>query len=179
MEWLIFLSQLPTNPSSLRVTTWRKMRAAGALGLQNSAWMMLHTPENEKCLKDLLASIQQQGAGGQIFKVMPLTEDIEKDLVGRFQAERDNEYTEFCGRCNDFLAEIEKETKKKKFTFAELEEIENDLEKMIAWLKKIQEREFSQTSLAGEAGRLMEACRSEFEGFSQAVYAYEKVTGQD
>ena len=179
MNWLIFLSQLPTNPSSLRVTTWRKMRAAGALGLQNSAWIMLHTPENEKFLQDLLAAIQQQGAGGQIFKVMPLTEAIEKDLVGRFETERDNEYTEFCERCNDFLAEIEKETKKKKFTFAELEEIESDLEKMIAWLSKIQSREFSRTSLADEASHLMDDCRSAFEQFSQSVYTHEKVTGED
>ena len=34
MKWLLFLSQLPANPSRLRVAVWRKLRAEGALGLQ-------------------------------------------------------------------------------------------------------------------------------------------------
>lgn len=173
MEWLIFLSQLPTNPSSLRVNTWRRMRAAGALGLQNSAWIMPHTPDNEKFLQDLLTNIQQQEASGQIFKVAPLTDSIEQDILTRFQSERNQEYSEFYERCQECLTEIDKETKKEKFTFAELEEIEDDLEKLTAWLKKIQKRDFSEASKADEAVEIMNQCKSAFNQFSQAVYAHD------
>lgn len=179
IDWLIFLSQLPTNPSSLRVTVWRKMRAAGALGLQNSAWIFPHTPENEQFLQDLLKYIQQQGAGGQIFKVAPLTSDIEEDLLQRFRAERDLEYSEFCERGREFLAEIEKETKREKFTFAELEEIEDDLQKLIAWIGKIRSRDFAGASRAGEASDILNTCQAAFEQFSQKVYAHEGLPGDD
>ena len=173
MDWLIFLSQLPTNPSSLRVTTWRKMRAAGALGLQNSAWIMPHTPDNEKFLQELLTNIQQQDASGQIFSVVPLTETVEQDLLSRFQVDRDHEYSEFCERCQECLAEIDKETKKEKFTFAELEEIEDDVEKLTAWLKKIQKRDFLKSSKSDEAVEIMNQCKSAFNQFGQAVYAHD------
>jgi len=53
MDWILFLSQLPTNPSSLRVTVWRKMRANGALGLQNGVWMLPDRSEQIHFLQDL------------------------------------------------------------------------------------------------------------------------------
>ena len=67
MNWLLFLSQLPANPSSLRVNVWRKLRAAGALGLQNGVWLLPDNPENAAFLQDLLKMVQSQNAGGQIF----------------------------------------------------------------------------------------------------------------
>ncbi|HEX9013956.1 MAG TPA: Chromate resistance protein ChrB, partial [Anaerolineaceae bacterium] len=77
MKWLIFLSQLPAVPSSLRVSVWRKLRAAGALGLQNGVWLLPHDPERVKFLEDLLVAVQAQGAAGQIFSAVPLEEAYE------------------------------------------------------------------------------------------------------
>ena len=57
MEWLLFLSQLPAHPSSLRVNVWRKLRASGALGLQNGVWVLPDQPEQAKFLENLLDSI--------------------------------------------------------------------------------------------------------------------------
>jgi hypothetical protein len=36
--WLLFLAQLPSRPSSARVALWRRLRAAGATTMVNSAW---------------------------------------------------------------------------------------------------------------------------------------------
>jgi hypothetical protein len=175
LDWLIFLTQLPTHPSSLRVAVWRHMRAAGALGLQNSAWILPHTSQNENFLVGQMESIQHQGAGAQVFTVAPLTSEVEKDLLARFQAERGEEYSEFAEGCQDCLAELEKETRQEKFTFAEMEEIEEDLEKLKAWLVKIQKRDFIGGEQAEEAKRLMEACRQRFEQFTQKVYEREEL----
>ncbi len=175
MYWLLFLSQLPTTPSSLRVMVWRKMRAAGALGLQNGVWMLPETPEQVKFLEDLLVSIQHQGAGGQIFKVNSLTDTIEQDILKRFRSERDEEYTEFCERCQEFLREIEKETAKKKFTFAELEENEDDLQKLDSWLEKIQKRDFVGAERAKDALRIFSSAKTVFNTFSTSVYAHQGI----
>jgi len=51
-----------------------------------------------------------------------LDQRIEEDILERFQSDRSEEYDEFIERSEGFLAEIDKETKKQKFTFAELEE---------------------------------------------------------
>ncbi|MCE5207447.1 MAG: hypothetical protein LLG42_03960 [Chloroflexi bacterium] len=170
MNWLLFLSQLPANPSSLRVNVWRKLRAAGALGLQNGVWVLPENPDQSKFLTDLLEAIQSQGASGQIFTVTPKDEAIEQDILARFRLDRDEEYAEFLEHSLEFLAEIEKESEKQKFTFAELEENEQDFQRLSNWLEKIQKRDFIGGEKAREAAEELEKCRNVFEIFSAEVY---------
>ena len=170
MDWLLFLSQLPTHPSSLRVAVWRKLRAAGALGLQNGVWILPNRPEQMRFLEELLATIQSQGASGQIFTVAALGDAVEQDILARFKLDRDEEYAEFNERSLEFVAEIEKETGKQKFTFAELEENEQDLQRLTTWLEKIQKRDFTGGASALKAAAALETCRDRFETFSGAVY---------
>lgn len=170
MNWLLFLSQLPTHPSSLRVNVWRKLRAVGALGLQNGAWLLPDQAEQTKFLEELLGTIQQQGASGQIFKVAPLNDAVEQDILARFAAERQEEYVEFLETCQDFLAEMKKETQKQKFTFAELEENEPDLQRLENWLVKIQKRDFTAGEAARRSTETLEKCRAAFEAFSAEIY---------
>lgn len=170
MDWLLFLSQLSTHPSSLRVNVWRKLRAIGALGLQNGVWVQPKAPEPVKFLEDLLVTIQSQGASGQIFSVSPFNEAIERDILNRFRMDRDEKYAEFQERSQELIAEIKKETGKQKFTFAELEETEQDLQRLENWLEKIQKRDFMGGDNSRRAGETLEACRKAFEVFSSEVY---------
>jgi len=179
MNWLIFLSQLPANPSSLRVNVWRRLRAGGALGLQNGVWVLPDRPEQVRFLEDLLESIQGQGASGQIFTVAPLDGAVEQDILNRFRADRGEEYAEFAERSQEFLAEIEKESAKQKYTFAELEENEQDLARLAGWLEKIQKRDFTGGEAATRAAQLMNACRSAFEVFSGEVCSRQADTPAD
>lgn len=170
MKWLFFLSQLPSQPSSLRVYVWRKLRAAGALGLQNGVWLLPDNPEQSIFMETLLASIMEQGATGQIFKVMPFSEAIEQDLLARFQADRDEEYIEFIEQGQAFLAEIEKETGKEKFTFAELEENEQELQRLAGWLDTIRNRDFFTGTKQNMAVTLHAECNAAFNTFAERVY---------
>ncbi len=170
MNWLLFLSQLPATPSSLRVSIWRKLRAAGALGMQNGIWVLPDQPDQIKYLEDILISIQNQGASGQIFRVSPINEAIEQEILSRFRADRDEEYTEFLERCQEFLLEIKKESGKQKFTFAELEENEQDFQRLTNWLDKIQKRDFIGGEKAQEAVITFQHCLNAFEAFSIEVY---------
>lgn len=170
MEWLLFISQLPASPSSLRVNVWRKLRAAGAMGLQNGVWLLPNAAEQARFLDELLQWVKNQGAGGQVFTVAPLNESVQQDILARFQADRDEEYAELHERCVEFLAEIDKETGKQKFTFAELEENEQDLLRLQGWLEKIQKRDFTGGEAARQAGEDLEHCRLALEAFSAEVY---------
>lgn len=55
--------------------------------------------------------------------------DTNEAIIQRFQADRSREYDEFAERCIALLAEISKETEAGKYTFAEMEETEHDIEK--------------------------------------------------
>jgi hypothetical protein len=149
------------------------------LGLQNGVWVLPSTPEQVKFLEDLLLAIQNQGASGQIFTVAPLNEAIEQDILSRFQAERAEEYTEFQERSQDFLAEIEKETGKQKYTFAELEENEQDLQRLTSWLERIQKRDFMGGEPAQQAAIMHQKCQQAFETFSTEVYRRQATDSTD
>jgi hypothetical protein len=96
-------------------------------------------------------------------------------IMRRFQADRGREYDEFTERCTALLDEISKETKAGKYTFAEMEESEQDLDKLARWLAKIEARDFFPDGRRQQSAAMMARCRSALEAFSQAVYATEGV----
>jgi hypothetical protein len=178
MEWLIFTSQLPASPSSLRVMVWRKMKAMGAVSLQNGVWVLPRAKEQEQMVQELLKYLEEQRAEGQSFAATALGEKVENDILKRFRVQRDEEYTELIERCDGLLAELEKETKRKKFTFAELEENEDDLQKLESWLKRIQIRDLVGGARAAEAVHLVESCKKALEVFAEHVYSQEQITSE-
>jgi hypothetical protein len=171
--WLMFIPQLPSSPSSLRVLVWRRMRAAGAAALQQGVWVLPQTPEHEQLLRDILLEAQQQGGSGILLVATPLETDRAAEVVERFRADRDQEYREFGVRCRDFLAEIAKETNIRNLTFAALEENEHDLQKLHTWLEKIRARDFFGALQARAAADALAACECALRGFTEAIYARE------
>lgn len=178
-KWLLFMPQLPSSPSSLRVLVWRRVRAAGATGLQNGVWVFPYTPEHERTVRDLLAEIEPQGGSGVMFVATPLGHGVQESIIERFRADRDQEYTEFCERCHDFLAEIDKETRAENLTFAELEENEQDLHKLEGWLRKIQARDAFRGPKDGEASAALDECRQALLAFANSIYIREGLDPRD
>ena len=175
--WLVFIPQLPSSPSSLRVLVWRRMRAAGAAALQQGVWVLPQTPEHEQFLRDVLREAQQQGGSGILMVATPLDADQAAEVIERFRADRDQEYQEFEVQCRDFLAEIAKETTARNLTFAALEENEHDLQKLHTWLEKIRARDFFGALQARTAVDALSACENALRGFAEAIYAREGLQG--
>ena len=170
-HWLIVIPTVPSAPSSLRVTAWRRMRGAGAVALHGGVWVLPHQPEQEAVALALRTQLRAAGGDVGLFAADAL-EGLESEaLMDRFRSERDQEYAEFCEGCGEFRAEIHKETTQEKFTFPELEEIEADLGKLDAWLRKIRGRDFFGASRAEEAGEALTECERLFEGYAHRVYA--------
>ena len=175
IEWLLFLGQLPARPSSLRVNVWRRLRGAGAASLQNGVWILPKNEQSTIFMERLLAYIKEQEASGQIFTVGALNETVQEDIVSRFNSDRDQEYEEFLEQCAGFTAEIEKETGNKKFTFAELEENEQNLQRLRKWFARIQRRDFFVTPKAQEAMAAFQNCHQGLKAYTQEVYQREGI----
>ena len=176
--WLVFIPQLPSSPSSLRVLVWRRMRTAGAAALQQGVWVLPQTPEHEQFLRDVLRDAQQQGGNGILLVATPLDADQTAEVIERFRADRDQEYVEFGVQCREFLAEIAKETEAGNLTFAALEENEHDLQKLHTWLAKIKGRDFFDAPQAPPAAEVLTACEHALQNFAEAIYAREGLQGQ-
>jgi hypothetical protein len=176
-SWLLLLTQLPRSPSAPRVALWRRLRAVGATTMVTSAWVLPETAQHAELLEQLREGLFQQGGIGFVLSIPASAPDVNKVIVSRFRADRGKEYDEFAERCAALLDEIGKEGKAGKYTFAEMEEGEQDLEKLGRWLAKIQARDFFPDARGQEAAAMLARCRTAVEAFSQSVYAAEEVTG--
>lgn len=156
---------------------WRRLRGAGAASLMAGAWVLPDTPAHAAFLTDLVAEVRRQGGTGLVLRSVPLDPAEQAGIVARFIADREVEYQEFAGRCADFEAEMARETAAANFTFAELEENEQELNKLVAWLDTIRTRDAFPGERAIAAQAMLEACRDLFTGFGEAVYAREWLAG--
>jgi len=177
-SWLLILVQLPSSPSSARVALWRRLRAIGATGMVNSAWVLPYAASHAEFFQQLLGTVREQGGDGFVLTVSS-SPDVNKVIMRRFRADRGREYDEFAEQCSAFGDEISKETRAGKFIFAELEEREHDLEKLTRWLAKIQARDFFPDERSAQAEEMLRSCRGALTGFDHKVYAAESPQGPD
>ena len=173
--WLMLLAQLPSKPSSARVALWRRMRAAGATAMVNGAWALPRSSPYTEFFEQSRESIIRQGGIGFVLCVSASSQETNEAIVRLFRTDRAREYDEFAERCTAFLDEISRESNAGKYTFAEMEESEQDLEKLARWLAKIQARDFFPDERRDQSAALLARCQSTLEGFSQAVYTAEGV----
>lgn len=169
-HWLLFCPQLPATPSSPRVMIWRRMHSAGSLGLDNGLWVLPYSPQAEKFMQEMQAYVESQGGSSKTFLANALDEATQQSILEGFRKERAEEYSELQEQCDDFLAELEKETQRSNFSFAEYEENEQDLTKLENWLTRIQQRDFAAGEMADKSVQRLEACRQALQKFAVAVF---------
>lgn len=169
-EWLVFLGQVPASPSSVRVAMWRRLRAAGAASFFSGAWVLPNSQASVALFSELANTAREHRGNGVVFATRSLKPEDRQEVIERFRLDRGREYAEFSEKTQSFLDEIELETKRKKFTFAELEEIEEDFHKLTAWLSKIKARDFYPAEQARNAAKALSECRAALHGFSKKVY---------
>jgi hypothetical protein len=95
------------------------------------------------------------------------------DVVALYRAARDEEYAEIVDKCQDFLCEIRNETTAEHFTYAELEENEEDLKKLNSWFEKVQSRDCLAAKGRQAAESALLECATALDGFANAVYIAE------
>lgn len=160
--------KLPAEPTRYRASVWRKLRAAGAVYLQNGVATLPADPGGERVMRGIVQEVNESGGTTHLLRGGAVGD--EAGLVKAFDEARDAEYSEVLDRCREFHAELKKESEADKFTFAELEENEEDLSKLEAWFGKIRARDRFGAPLATEAGRAVAACREGLEDFATSVY---------
>jgi hypothetical protein len=166
--WFVLVYTLPAEPTRLRASVWRKLRAAGAVYLQSGVAALHVDAAGERAMRGAAQEVREFGGTAHLLRGEAVGD--EAALVGAFGEARDAEYAEILSQCRDFHAELEKERAAGKFTFAELEENEEDLDKLGAWLRKVEVRDRFGAPSAQEARAAVMACREDLEAFAASVY---------
>ncbi len=168
--WLLLSYKTPTEPTRHRMAVWRRLKALGAVYLQNGVCLLPSNPDHLRQIRMLAHEITEMKGETVLLEAAPLDPAQEDYVVARFRSDRDDAFREFIERCDGFEEEITRETAAGKLTYAELEENDEDLKKLKTWFGKITDLDFYGASLAAEARSRLEQCEARLERFSQEVF---------
>ena len=169
--WLVLVYRIPSEPTRLRATAWRRLKALGAVYLQNSVAALPAGPAAERALRKLQHEILGMSGSAVLLKSSVLVG--EASVLATFQAARTDEYEEIVDRCDGFLGELEKEYVKSHFSYAELEENEVDYTKLVNWFQKVQSRDEFGAPGREAAEESLKKCEQALEEYASRVYAEE------
>jgi len=169
--WLVLIYRIPSEPTRLRATAWRRLKGLGAIYLQNSAAALPASAAAERALRKLRHEIGEMGGSAVLLSCTALAG--EGEVLAAFQAARDDEYEEIIDKCQDFLAQLDKEYKARHFTYAELEENEEDLVKLQGWLAKVTDRDVFGAPKRSATLEALGTCERALEEYAARVYREE------
>jgi hypothetical protein len=171
MKWLFFSYTLPSRPSRARVSIWRQLKKLGAVNYQ-SVWVLPYSSDRINEINKLIRDIENWKGEGLLVEGKVLNAGQEERINAAFVASRNEEYREIIGKCDDYVKEIEFEIGRQNFIFAEVEENEEELEKLKQWLKKVEKRDIVEAPLRKEALERIKGCEDLFQDFALKVYEH-------
>lgn len=154
---------------------WREVRRLGALSLQNAVCLLPLSEENRAAYERLAGRVEEYGGEASILETESPTDAWHERTVARFNAGRDEEYEEVVDETERFREEIERERRKGKFTFAELEDEESNMERLRKYLAQVEARDAFGAEGREQAAREVERCAEVLEAFAQEIYEYQRI----
>src|SRR5688572_33212911 len=95
-SWLLFIHQLPSQPSNLRVTTWRRLQQIGAIPLKQAVYALPDTPEAREDFEWLKTEVKAAGGDATVFAAGHVDSWSDDALVEEFRRARQETYNELA-----------------------------------------------------------------------------------
>ncbi len=91
-RWLLFVYQLPSTPSNLRVRTWRRLQQLGALSIKQAVYALPDAPSAREDFEWLRTEIQASGGDASVFASDSVDSWADDALVEEFRRARQEAY---------------------------------------------------------------------------------------
>ena len=170
INWVLIVPQIPSEPSRHRVAVWRQLRKAGAVPISSGVWALPAGPAFQPDL-DRAGELCRKGGGTlAVFDASPRDDASAALIREAFKTARIDEWSEFAADCEKFKAEIAREIQKRKFTFAELEEEEQSLDRLRRWYRDLKKRDVLELPEAQTAAQRLRTCVAELDDYAERVY---------
>ena len=92
-RWLLFVHQLPSSPSNLRVSTWRRLQQLGAIPLKQAVYVLPDTPNTREDFEWLKAEVTGIGGEATVFVSADLDAYSADALIEEFRRARQEAYS--------------------------------------------------------------------------------------
>ena len=93
-RWLLFVHQLPSNPSNLRVRTWRRLQQLGAIPVKQAVYVLPDTPGTREDFEWLKVEVTGAGGDASVFTADSVDSRSDDALRDEFRRSREEAYAE-------------------------------------------------------------------------------------
>jgi hypothetical protein len=95
-QWLLFVHQLPSNPSNLRVRTWRRLQQLGAIPIKQAVYVLPDTPTTREDFEWLRTEVKGAGGDARVFTATAVDAWSDDELIEEFRRSRQDAYLELA-----------------------------------------------------------------------------------
>jgi hypothetical protein len=173
-DWLLITVSTPGGGSStLRVYAWRNLRSLGAHYLQQSVCLLPATPRTTRAVTRLVTRLRAEGGHGEMLRIALVDSRQEAAVIDAVQRERTDEYHEVVGSTKQFYEELQREHRRGRAMYTELEESDADLARHQKWLAAIRARDYFDAPGGEEAAAAVASCEEALARFESEALAAE------
>lgn len=151
------------------MAAWRELRRVGAVALQSATWALPVGDRFDEGLERTRQLVERGEGRVLVVDVDPASGSI-GELEQLYTAEREAEWVEFLSECDKALTELRSEFAKEKFTLAELDEEEHNIDRLRRWYRDLRPKDLFGAPSAGPAEVQLKACAELLEEFAEQVY---------
>jgi hypothetical protein len=169
MPWRLLTYRLAADQSKHRVAAWRELRRVGAVALQQATWAIPPGDGFNEGVARAVALVERGGGRPLLFEVVP-DEHTATMLEEMFTAEREAEWVEFLSECDKAETELHSEVQKQKFTLAELDEEEQNLDRLRRWYRDLRAKDLFGAPSAATGEQRLKECVELLEDFAERVF---------
>jgi hypothetical protein len=170
VAWRVISYRLAKEASRHRVAVWRELRRAGAVSIQAATWAIPSGQGFDEAVQRAAELIERADGQAFVFDVIP-SESTATQLEELFCAEREAEWGEFLAECDKAQAELDHEIAIAKFTLAELDEEEQNHERLRRWFRDLRAKDLFAAPSAARAEQRLKECAEALEDYAERVYA--------
>jgi len=174
--WLLLIYTVPAEPTRKRAYVWREVKKLGAVYLRDGVCILPERPETVIAARTIAAKVQEFDGQAMVVTGARLDAARAEAVVTQFKSARSSEYAEISREAERLLQHVARETEHREFTFAELEELEEDLTKLKRWMDQVQARDYFPDGSHRQAERLLERCDEALAEFLEQAAAGEVAT---
>jgi hypothetical protein len=170
--WLLLIYTVPAKPTRKRAYIWREIKKIGAVYLRDGVCVLPERPESVRAVDTIAARVREFEGDATVVTGARFDAARGEAVIAAFASARADEYAEVTREASRLLEHISRETNHRDFTFAELEELEQDQAKLRRWMSQVQARDyFPQTSTTESAEQLLAQCEAALAEFLEQAAA--------
>ncbi len=172
MNWLLLIYSVPAEPSRKRAAIWREVKRIGVIYLRDGVCALPEQTATVAAVEAIAAKVWEFEGTATIVRGAQLDERSREKVINQSRAARAAEYSEIIGDAQGFLDHVRRETEHRAFTFAEVEELEGDLQKLKRWHGQVRARDYFESAESGAVDAALARCDEALTRCNEALAAF-------